>query len=95
MLNIIDFLGIYCTNVKKNPNPITLYFKKVSGCVALSATYLTEDPGVLSLIPAQSLIFAEIDHEIIYTAINHPSADLRRVVVSYKRKYVQEVLVNH
>ena len=37
--------------------------------------------------------FAEIDHEIISTAIL-PSADSRRVVFSYKRKYVQEVLVN-
>ena len=29
------------------------------------------------------------------TAILLPSADSRRVVVSYKRKYVHEVLVNH
>ena len=36
----------------------------------------------------------EIDHEIISTAIVLPSADSRRVVVSYKRKYVHEVLVN-
>ena len=36
----------------------------------------------------------EIDHEIISTAILLPSAHLRRVVVSYKRKYVHEVLVN-
>ena len=35
----------------------------------------------------------EIDHEIISTAILLPSADPRRVV-SYKRKYVHEVLVN-
>ena len=33
-------------------------------------------------------------HEIISTAILLPSADSRRVVVSYKRKHVQEVLVN-
>ena len=36
----------------------------------------------------------EINHEIISTAILLPSADSRRVVVSYKRKYVHEVLVN-
>ena len=37
--------------------------------------------------------FGKIDREIISTAIL-PSADSRRVVVSYKRKFVQEVLVN-
>ena len=36
----------------------------------------------------------EIDHEIISTVILLPSADSRRVVVSYKRKYVHQVLVN-
>ena len=36
----------------------------------------------------------EIDHEIISTAILLPSADSRRGVVSYKGKYVHEVLVN-
>ena len=37
----------------------------------------------------------EIDQEIISTAILPiPSADSRRVVVSYKQKYVHEVLVN-
>ena len=55
---------------------------------------LTTDPGVLSSIPAWSHTFAEIDHEIISTAILLPSIDSRRVVVSYKRKYVHKVLVN-
>ena len=36
----------------------------------------------------------EIEHEIISVAILLPSPDSRGVVVSYKRKYVQEVLVN-
>ena len=36
----------------------------------------------------------EIDHEIISKAILLPSADSRKVVVSYKRKFVHEVLVN-
>ena len=49
---------------------------------------LTADPGIMSLIPARSNSFMEIDNEIL------PSADSRRVVVSYKRKYVHEVLVN-
>ena len=35
-----------------------------------------------------------IHHETISTAILLPSADSRRVGVSYKQKYVQEVLVN-
>ena len=34
----------------------------------------------------------EIDYEIISTP---PSDDSRRVVVSYKRNYENEVLVNH
>ena len=55
---------------------------------------LTADPGVASLIQSRSHTFAEIDHEIISKVILLPSADSRRVVVSYKRKYVQEVLVN-
>ena len=36
----------------------------------------------------------EIDHEIISMAILLPSADSRRVVVSYKGKYVHQILVN-
>ena len=56
-------------------------------------TCLTADPGVASWIPAQSHTFAEIYHEIISTAILLPSADSRRVVVSYKRKYAHKVLV--
>ena len=55
---------------------------------------LTADPGIASLILARSNTFLEIDHEIISTAILLPSTDSRRVVVSYKKKYVQEVLVN-
>ena len=44
--------------------------------------------------PVLSHTFVEIDNEIISTAILLSPADSRRVVVSYKRKYVQEVLVN-
>ena len=36
---------------------------------------LTADPGVVSLIPAGSHTFVEIDHEIISTAILFPSVD--------------------
>ena len=55
---------------------------------------LTADPGIASLILTRSNTFLEIDHEIISTAILLPSTDSRRVVVSYKKKYVQELLVN-
>ena len=55
-------------------------------------TYLTADSGVAISLPARSHTFLEIDHEIISTAIHLPSADSRRVVVSYK--YVHKVLVN-
>ena len=63
-------------------------------CLATDAS-LTADPWVVNSIPARSHTFAEIDHEIISTAILLPSADSRRVVVSYKPKYVHEVLVNY
>ena len=45
--------------------------------------------------PGRSHTFMEIDHEIISTVILLSSADhSRRVVVSYKLKYMHEVLVN-
>ena len=69
--------------------------------IAQSVTYLTADtcmclttdPGVLSSVPVHSHTFVEIDHEIISTAILLPSADSRRVVVSYNGKYVDDVLM--
>ena len=62
-------------------------------CLAAD-TCLTADPGVASTIPARSHTFVEIDQEIISMNILLPSTDSRRAVVSYKRKYVHEVLVN-
>ena len=63
-------------------------------CLATDAC-LTADPGVASSIPARSHTFVEIDHEIISRVILLPSADsFKKVVVSYKRKYVHELLVN-
>ena len=59
-----------------------------------SVIWLTADPGVASLIPAASHTYLEIEHEIISTAILLPSADSRRVVVSFKLKYVHQVLIN-
>ena len=63
-------------------------------CLATDAC-LTADPGVASLIPVRSNTFVEIDHEMISTVILLlPLIHSRRVVVSYKRKYVHELLVN-
>ena len=59
-----------------------------------SITCLTADPRVASFDPSPVIYLVEIDHEIISTAIRRPSADSRWVIVSYKRKYVHEVLVN-
>ena len=55
---------------------------------------LTADQEVASSIPAQSHTFVEIDLEIISAIILLPSNYSRRVVVSYKRKYVHKVLVS-
>ena len=56
---------------------------------------LTADPGVSNLTPAWFHTFLEIDHVIISRVILLPSTGhSRRFVVSYKRKYVHEVLVN-
>ena len=54
----------------------------------------TADADVASSILARPHTFEGINHEIISTSILLPSADLRRVVVSYKGKYVHEILVN-
>ena len=57
-------------------------------------TCLTADPGVTSSVQAWSHTFMEINHEIISMAIILASTDSRSVVVSCKRNYVREVLVN-
>ena len=63
-------------------------------CLATDAC-LTADPGVASSIPVRSHTFVEIDHEMISTVILLlPLIHSRRVVVSYKRKYMHELLVN-
>ena len=63
-------------------------------CLATDAC-LTADPGVASSIPVRSHTFVEFDHEMISTVILPlPLIHSRRVVVSYKRKYVHELLVN-
>ena len=63
-------------------------------CLATDAC-LTADPGVASSILARYHTFVEIDYEIISTVILLlPLIYSRRVVVSYKRKYVHKLLVN-
>ena len=57
-------------------------------------TCLTADPGVARSIPARSNTFVKIYHELISMVILLPSGDSRGFVVSYKRKYVHEVLIN-
>ena len=83
------------------PNRSMPYKSFIPGRVAQSVTCLatdaslTADAGVASSIPAQSHTFVEIDHEIILRSFSSlPLNHSRRVVVSYKRKYVHEVLVN-
>ena len=72
----------------------------ILGSIAQVVTYLavdtclTAESRVPSWIPAPFHTFVEIDQEIISTVIIFPPADSRRVVVSYKRKYVHEVLAN-
>ena len=63
-------------------------------CLATDAC-LTADPGVASSIPARSHTFVGIDHEIYPRSFSSlPLIHSRRVVVSYKRKYVHKLLVN-
>ena len=59
-------------------------------CLATDAC-LTADQGVGSSIPVRPHTFVKIDHEMILLL---PLIHSRRVVVSYKRKYVHELLVN-
>ena len=54
--------------------------------IAQSVVSLTADPGIKSLISARFHTLVEIDPEIMSTTIL-----LRKVAVSYKRKYVHEL----
>ena len=71
-----------CIIIVYTLNMCTYYFVFVPGRVAQLVTCLatdaclTADPGVASSIPARSLTFVEIDHEIISTVILLPSDDL-------------------
>ena len=60
------------------------------GLIAGLIANWTADQVVVSLIPAWFHIFAEIGREVFSF---DPSADSKRVGVSYKRKYLHKVLV--
>ena len=56
---------------------------------------LTADPGVASSIPARSILSWRLIMKSFLCSFSYlPLNPSRRVVVSYKRKYVHEVLVN-
>ena len=58
------------------------------GPVAQGAASPIANPEVMSSIQVWSDIFVEIDHEISFLVFcQSPSADSRRIVVSYKQKY--------
>ena len=72
----------------------------IPGRVAQSVTCLvtdaklTADPGVASSIPARSLTFMEIDHEIISTVILLPSAESFMKDCQLQAKVCARLLVN-
>ena len=73
-------------------NLISALFIKLFQPEAQSIESLNADPGVVSLILAQSHTFVEIDHlDINFYGLSPPSADSRRVVVSYKRHIMRGV----
>ena len=83
----IQSLIVQCKRLNMS---IAMHLACLPGRVATDA-----DPGVASSIPVRSHTFVEIDHEIISTVILPlPLIHSRRVVVSYKRKYMHKLLVN-
>ena len=93
----IALLFQYTKHILKTKSNFTLLPGRVAQSVTCLFTdaCLTADPGVASSIPARYHTFVEIDHEIISTVILLlPLIYSRRVVVSYKRKYVHKLLVN-
>ena len=71
---------------------LTLYFSLFL-CILQPVTCFTADPEVASLTSVRSHTFVEIEYEIISMPILLLSADSRRVVLSYKRKYVHKALL--
>ena len=77
-----------CVLMKFQNSQLLIQSQNIQG----SILQLVASPGVTSLILVQSHTFIGINHEII-SCHSPPSADSRRVVVSYKQKYIQKVLV--
>ena len=86
----VSFFSNYCTT---NRIAITTSLSQLVTCLATDAS-LTADPGVVSSIPARSHTFIEIDHEISKVILLPSAESFKKSVVSYKQKYVHEVLVN-
>ena len=81
---VIRFLILRKIRRKRCCRDVKTTLSNMGGC-------LTADPGVSSLIPARSHALVDIDHEKNCMAILLPSAESSRVVVSYKRNYMQEI----
>ena len=63
----------------------------IPGRVAKLVTYLTVDPGVVSLIRARSHTLAEIDREIISTAIFSSLPLIQEGLLSVKKVWLGEI----
>ena len=87
----------YIIGYKVGTHVLRLHWRVTPGRIAQSVTCLatdaslTADPGVAGLIPARSHTFMDFD---LRSFSSLPLKLSRRIVVSYKRKYVHEVLVN-
>ena len=88
--------GLVDTLMVKLFNPLYYQPGRVAQSVICLATdaSLTANPRVASLIPVRSLSWRLIMKLFIRSSSSLPLNNSRRVVVSYKRKYVHEVLVN-
>ena len=64
------------------------------GSIAQSVARPTADAGIAYLIPACPILSWRLIVKL-FLRLSPPSADSRKVVVSYKQKYVHKVLVNH
>ena len=70
-------------------------FLSATACTDMVYSKELERDVTASAIPVRSHTFVEIDHEIFLRSFSSlPLIYSRRVVVSYKRKYVHELLVN-
>ena len=80
-----------CLGAQKNRLIETFLMTTHNICCLATDACLTADPGVASSIPARYHTFVEID---LRSFSSLPLIYSRRVVVSYKRKYVHKLLVN-